>query len=523
MVGRTVSHYQITERLGAGGMGEIYKAIDTRLNRPVAIKVLAVAQTGTGERRARFLQEARAASALNHPNIITIHDIVSDGESECLVMEFVAGKTLGELIPRGGLPMTLVLSYAVQIADALEAAHGAGIVHRDLKPANVMITGQSDESRPGLVKLLDFGLAKLTSPLSGGSLSPDETATLARAPLTVEGSIMGTLSYMSPEQAEGKPVDARSDIFAFGAILHEMVTGERAFAGDSAISTLTAILRDEVRPMRQMTTDVSPVLESIVARCMRKNREERWQSMQEVRAALAMLKRDSDSGISFLRPPPPPAPPPPPPRKKMGLPMVLALAGFLPVAGTMVLVAAIVLWALLFHSSHSRTPRNPSRVTVSAGGVTVEDGKVTIGVPAGAPGKTADDGVLTNDGVITMVNADVPAKVIVDHIRSSKTRFNLSTSEVIRLTEQDVPADVIAAMREAARTAAAAPATAAKTAPAPETIPAPGGRRGRSPACPSPTACRLGSGCPKTCRRTRPRVPRCALPRSATSAQAASW
>ncbi|HTX34573.1 MAG TPA: serine/threonine-protein kinase, partial [Bryobacteraceae bacterium] len=230
MIGRTISHYQITERLGAGGMGEIYKAQDTRLNRTVAIKVLSAAQAGTGERRRRFLQEAQAASALNHPNIITIYDIVSEGESEFLVMEFLAGKTLGELIPQGGLPMPLVLSYGVQIAEALEAAHGAGIVHRDLKPGNIMVTGQTAEGRPGLVKLLDFGLAKLTGPAPSRGLG-DETATLESAPLTVEGSILGTVSYMSPEQAEGKPVDARSDIFAFGAILYEMVTGERAFAG----------------------------------------------------------------------------------------------------------------------------------------------------------------------------------------------------------------------------------------------------------------------------------------------------
>src|ERR1017187_2973339 len=293
MVGRTVSHYQITQRLGAGGMGEIYRALDMRLNRTVAIKVLAAEHAGTGEQRRRFLQEAQAASALTHPNIITIHDIVAEDETEFLVMELVAGKTLGELIPKGGLPLPLVLAYAVQVADALEAAHRAGIVHRDLKPGNVMVTNA------GLVKVLDFGLVKLTSP--AGPLA-DETRTFADAPLTVEGRIMGTVSYMSPEQAEGKPVDARSDIFAFGAMLHEMVTGERAFGGDSAISTLSSILRDEVRPLTQ-TAGVPSALENIAERCLRKNREERWQSMQEVRAALAVLKRDSDSGTLFVPPP----------------------------------------------------------------------------------------------------------------------------------------------------------------------------------------------------------------------------
>ncbi|HWC95995.1 MAG TPA: protein kinase [Candidatus Sulfopaludibacter sp.] len=296
MVGRTISHYNITQKLGAGGMGEIYKAQDTRLNRTVAIKVLSGAHAGTEERRMRFMQEAQAASALNHPNIITIHDIVSSGDGECLVMEFVSGKTLGDLIPKDGLPLSVVLDYAVQVASALEAAHGAGIVHRDLKPGNVMVTDA------GLVKVLDFGLAKLMAPTGEDVSLGDETQTVG-TPLTVEGSILGTVSYMSPEQAEGKPVDARSDVFAFGAMLHEMVTGERAFSGDSTISTLSSILRDEARPLTHHE-GVPPSLQNIVERCLRKKRDERWQSMQAVRAALSMLKRDSDSGTLFLTLPP---------------------------------------------------------------------------------------------------------------------------------------------------------------------------------------------------------------------------
>jgi len=455
MIGRTISHYQITERLGAGGMGEIYKAQDTRLNRTVAIKVLTAASAGTAERRARFLQEARAASALNHPNIVTIHDIVSEGDTEFLVMEFVAGKTLDDVIPKGGLPMPLVLAYAVQIADGLEAAHGAGIVHRDLKPANVMVAGQSPDGSPGLVKLLDFGLAKLTSPAEPLT---QLTATLGHAPLTVEGSILGTLSYMSPEQAEGKPVDARSDIFAFGSILHEMVTGERAFAGDSTISTLTSILRDEVRPLTQVAAGVPPALESIVQRCLRKNRDERWPSIGQVRVALARLKQDSDSGTLFARPA---SPAPPPSRRRSRLPWVLA-GGALALAGMMVLAGLLILWAVIRHRSHAR----PTGTTVAE----------NAGTGAASVSPKTEDGVLTNDGILRMVDADVPTKLILDQIRASRTRFDLSTSEIIRLTEADVPAEVIAAMRAASQAAPAPPAANVRPAPgaAPGSMPAAG-------------------------------------------------
>src|SRR5580658_10291640 len=220
MVDRIVLQYQILERLGAGGMGEVYKARDTRLNRFVAMKVLPEAMSADPERRRRFVHEAQAASALNHPNIVTIYDIVSDAGIQYMVMEFVNGKTLLELVPQGGLPAPQTIRYAIQMADALSAAHAAGIVHRDLKPANVMVTAT------GLVKLLDFGLAKIiegtTDDLDGA------TATVTAAPLTVEGTVMGTVNYMSPEQAEGRKIDTRSDIFSFGAVLYEMLTGRTA-------------------------------------------------------------------------------------------------------------------------------------------------------------------------------------------------------------------------------------------------------------------------------------------------------
>jgi len=285
MVGQTILHYRMLEKLGAGGMGEIYKAEDTRLKRIVAIKALSPRLAGEPERRKRFIQEARAASALNHPNIITLYDIISDGDLQCIVMEYVAGKTLREVIPNGGLRAPQALQYATQMAGALAAAHTAGIIHRDLKPSNVMITPT------GLVKILDFGLAKWVGP----SLSSDsgEQATVDQA-ITTEGSIIGTVSYMSPEQALGKRVDTRSDIFSFGSVLYEMVTGRRAFEGSSGISTLSAILRDDVAPIREAAPNVPSALEQIILRCLSKEPEARWQSMKEIEGRLVALERQLD-------------------------------------------------------------------------------------------------------------------------------------------------------------------------------------------------------------------------------------
>jgi serine/threonine-protein kinase len=293
MVGQTIVHYKLLEKLGAGGMGEIYKAEDTRLHRVVAVKVLSPTVSADPERRRRFLQEAQAASALNHPNIITVYDIVADGEMQCIVMEYVAGKTLRDAITPGGLPVSQALRFAVQMASALNAAHAALIIHRDLKPSNVMITPS------GLVKILDFGLAKWLEPLPGAQAGDQPTIDQA---LTQEGSIIGTVSYMSPEQAEGKRVDFRSDIFAFGSVLYEMLTGRRAFEGTSGISTLSAILRDEVKPIYETAPEVPPLLEQIVLRCLQKDPDARWQSMKEVEGALSTLQRQLDPSGQFASP-----------------------------------------------------------------------------------------------------------------------------------------------------------------------------------------------------------------------------
>jgi len=285
MVSQKILHYQLVEKIGAGGMGEIYKAQDSRLNRLVAVKILSPGLSTDPERRRRFFQEAQAASALNHPNIITLYDIMSEGDLQCIVMEYIAGKTLRDLIPAGGLPPAQALQYGTQIASALTAAHSAGIIHRDLKPSNIMVT------TTGLVKVLDFGLAKwVDTGLSGQS---GEQSTVEAA-LTREGSIIGTVSYMSPEQAEGKHVDARSDIFSFGDVLYEMVTGKRAFEGRSGISTLSSILRDDVRPIHEAAPEVPPLLEQIILRCLPKDPAARWQSMKEIEGALITLQRQLD-------------------------------------------------------------------------------------------------------------------------------------------------------------------------------------------------------------------------------------
>jgi serine/threonine protein kinase len=288
MIGRTIAHYTVLEKLGEGGMGVVYKARDTHLDRFVALKVLPPDKVADAERKRRFAQEARAASALNHPNIITIHDISEADGTVFIVMEYVAGKALADLIPRHGMRLGEALKHAVEIADALAAAHAAGIVHRDFKPGNVMVGSD------GRVKVVDFGLAKLAD---GGAVSEDDvTVAAGDRPQTAEGLLVGTGGYMSPEQAEGKKVDARSDVFSFGAVLYEMVTGRRAFQGDSQASTLAAVLRSEPRPATQVVEGLPAETDRVITRCLRKDPARRFQGMADLKVALQELKEESDSG-----------------------------------------------------------------------------------------------------------------------------------------------------------------------------------------------------------------------------------
>ncbi|HEY1759570.1 MAG TPA: protein kinase [Bryobacteraceae bacterium] len=283
--GTRLGPYEILAPIGAGGMGHVYKARDTRLDRIVAIKVLPTDKIADPERKQRFRQEAKAASSLNHPNIITIYDIGSENGVDYLAMEFVAGKTLDQLTPRNGMRIGDLLGYSAQVADALAKAHQAGIVHRDLKPSNVMV------SNDGLVKVLDFGLAKLAQPAT----APDD-ATKTMAALTGDGAILGTTYYMSPEQAEAKPVDGRSDAFSFGAMLYEMATGQRPFHGESQVAVLSAILREDPKPARDIRPELPAELTRVIARCMRKDPARRFQHMDDLKVALEELKEESDSG-----------------------------------------------------------------------------------------------------------------------------------------------------------------------------------------------------------------------------------
>jgi serine/threonine protein kinase/Tol biopolymer transport system component len=287
MIGKTLGHYEIVKQIGSGGMGLVYKARDLHLDRFVALKILPAEKVADPDRKRRFVQEAKAASALNHPNIIHIYDIASDADVDFIAMEYVEGKTLDERIGRRGLPLKDTLKHAVQIADALAKAHSAGIVHRDLKPSNIMVN--EDDT----VKILDFGLAKLTEHITAGEFASTATMEAGERPITEKGAIVGTVAYLSPEQAEGKEVDPRSDIFSFGSVLYEMITGRRAFQGDSKMSTISAVLNKEPAPL---SPDIPHDLEKTILRCLRKDPARRWQTMSDLKVALQDLKEESDSG-----------------------------------------------------------------------------------------------------------------------------------------------------------------------------------------------------------------------------------
>ncbi|HEY8669520.1 MAG TPA: serine/threonine-protein kinase, partial [Terriglobales bacterium] len=285
--GTKIGPYEIQSPLGAGGMGEVYRARDTRLGRDVALKIISESFAREPDRLHRFEQEARAVAALNHPNILAIFDTGQNNGSPFLVSELLEGESLREVLDRGALSQRKTIDYGVQIAQGLAAAHEKGIVHRDLKPENIFVT------KDARIKILDFGLAKLTqsatAAASGVTLTSSHTAA---------GAVMGTASYMAPEQVRGDIADPRTDIFAFGAVLYEMLSGQRAFRRDTPVETMTAVLKEDPPELSDPARTVSPALDRIVRRCLEKNPEQRFQSAKDLSFALGALSGTDSSARS---------------------------------------------------------------------------------------------------------------------------------------------------------------------------------------------------------------------------------
>jgi eukaryotic-like serine/threonine-protein kinase len=325
--GKLLGPYKIVEAIGAGGMGEVYRARDTRLDRIVAVKVLSAEFAASIERRERFEREARAVSSLNHAHICVLYDIGRQDGIDFLVMEYLEGEPLAERLQRGPLPLAEALRYAIEISDALDKAHRHGITHRDLKPGNIMITKSG-------AKLLDFGLAKVEG--KDNVLSAQSAPTLpgTSRPLTVDGAILGTIQYMSPEQLEGEDAGARSDIFAFGATFYEMVTGRKAFEGKSQVSVMAAILEHEPPPISTLQAMTPPALDRAIRKCLAKDPDRRWQTAGDLTDELRWI---AEGGSSL--------PAPPIPGKQKGNRQRLS---WLLLAAATVLMAVIVGTALFY-------------------------------------------------------------------------------------------------------------------------------------------------------------------------------
>jgi predicted Ser/Thr protein kinase len=298
MVGTTLKHYRVETQLGKGGMGVVYRARDTRLDRLVALKMITPGLVANPERRSRLLTEARSAAAISHPAIAQVYDIDEVDGNLFIAMEYVDGRTVSKLIADGELDLLGAIEIALQIAEGLAKAHDAGILHRDIKSDNIMVT------RDGHAKLLDFGLAKLVEPGPVEPVAPadlDRTLTRGRVH-TMPGAVMGTLSYMSPEQARGKELDRRSDIFSLGTVLYEMVTSELPFKGETPLDTMHAIAYEEARPVTMVRRSLTPELHRIVFRCLRKNPDDRYPDAHALAADLRRLKNDLETGTSSKLP-----------------------------------------------------------------------------------------------------------------------------------------------------------------------------------------------------------------------------
>ncbi|MGD8922659.1 MAG: protein kinase, partial [Candidatus Zixiibacteriota bacterium] len=331
-IGKKLGPYEIIESAGAGGMGEVYKATDTRLNRTVAVKTLPASIADNAQFRERFDREAKAISSLSHAHICTLYDIGQENGVGYLVMEYLEGETLSERLSRGPIPYNEMLQISIQIASGLDAAHQKGLIHRDLKPGNIMLT-------PAGVKLLDFGLAKIQSDESGQRMTEITQTT----PLTGANTILGTMQYMSPEQLEGKPADARSDIFAFGAIMYEMSTGKRAFEGSSSATLIAAIIERDPISISTIMRETPPLFERLVKKCLSKDPKQRWQSASDLSDELRWI---SQAG------------------SQVGLPAHIAARrkfkfGLARVVGALTIVSTLVLAYLLYAEKTRPAPEMP--------------------------------------------------------------------------------------------------------------------------------------------------------------------
>jgi eukaryotic-like serine/threonine-protein kinase len=367
--GTTLGPYQIGTTLGAGGMGEVYRARDTRLGRDVAIKILPKEMSADPIRKQRFDLEAKTISSLNHPHICTLHDIGSQDGVDYLVMECVEGETLAKRLEKGPPPLEQVLKYGAQIADALDKAHRAGIVHRDLKPGNIMLTAAG-------AKLLDFGLAKAAAPLVSGATL---TAAVPTTPVTQEGTIVGTFQYMSPEQVEGKELDGRSDIFSLGAVLYEMLTGQKAFQGKSQLSVASAILEKEPAPISTIKPMTPPALDHVIRKCLAKTPDDRWQSAADIKHEIAWISQSSVDGLTAAAAP----------SKKMFRRRALVLA-----------FGALALFAMGAVAGYLRPGRETSGPVVRGTlAPTPNVTMVTLGDQAGAPAISRDGSNMVFAGI----------------------------------------------------------------------------------------------------------------------------
>src|ERR1017187_7058515 len=342
--GTKLGPHEILAAIGSGGMGEVYKARDTRLDRTVAIKVLPTHLADRAELRERFEREAKTIASLNHPHICTLYDTGHQDEIDFLVMEYLEGETLAQRLLKGPLPLQQVLQYSIEISDALDKAHRKGITHRDLKPGNIMLTKSG-------TKLLDFGLAKLKQEVAPAT--PDSQLPTLKSAATGEGTILGTLQYMAPEQVEAKEVDARTDIFAFGAVVYEMATGKKAFEGKTSASVMAAILKDEPPAMSSLTPVTPPMLDRVVKRCMAKEPDNRWQSANDLTNELKWITEGgAETSKAALRKVKPPA---------WRQAVVLGLAVLVAVA-----ITGLAVWNLKPSPSPSR-PVTRNVITLPAG------------------------------------------------------------------------------------------------------------------------------------------------------------